>query len=283
MTEENVEHLEQRARDMGWLPQEEFRGDPDNWKPAEDFIKLGETSLPHLKGTLKVMESKIAEQNKLIESMNADFKEFVQFSKNAEQRAYEKAIKDLQSKQKQAKEAGDLDAFAEVTEALQDKILEGRPAVATGDKVEPAAALDSPQKTYEKWFNEGQDAYDSWVKTNNWFMDNPKMFSYAQQMDAYLNQKHGLKLSRAERLEEMTKLVKKEFPDHFTNATARKQGSPVEGDSGGRKSAGTGRTFNDLPDWAQKQAVKWCGKDGKGEAGTIKGLTFEQYCQNFKW
>ena len=33
---------EAEARDMGWVPQEEYRGDPQRWKPADQFDKDGE-------------------------------------------------------------------------------------------------------------------------------------------------------------------------------------------------------------------------------------------------
>ena len=34
--------VEQRALDQGWVPQDEWQGDPDDWRPAKEFIDRGE-------------------------------------------------------------------------------------------------------------------------------------------------------------------------------------------------------------------------------------------------
>ena len=35
--------IESVARDMGWADQEEWKGDPDQWRPAEDFIRAAQS------------------------------------------------------------------------------------------------------------------------------------------------------------------------------------------------------------------------------------------------
>ena len=281
---------ESRALQMGWLPQEEFRGNPANWVSAEKFVELAETSLPHLKGTLKVMERKVEQQTKAFQeqadrivAMQQDMQEFVQTSRGAEQRAYERAKRELLVQQRTAKESGDMPAFVEATEQL-DNLLADHPAV-TGKVPATGAAgamPKSPDEEYRVWMTAEPTAYDDWKADNEWFENDPDMFAYAQQMDQFLQTKHGFKLKRSERLGELTKLVKKRFPEHFGNA-ARSAGSPVEGDSGGSPSGGGGKTYNDLPPEARKQADKWTGKDGKGTSGTIAGLTRADYLASYRW
>jgi hypothetical protein len=266
---------EERARSHGWVPRGEFRGNPDNWREAEEYVKLSDTSMPHLKGTLKTMESKMAEQRELIESMKSDFSQFVEMSRSAEQRAYDKAIKDLRAEQQRARDERDMDAFVDATEKLDAKIAE-HPTV-TGKKPK------NQQEEYQEWLAEGEGDWEAWKKENVWYMDDPEMHTYANQMDNYLQAKHGFSKSRAERLKGVKDLVQKKFPDHFGNP-ARRAGSPVEGDTGGRApSASNGKGYHDLPDAAKKQCDKWTGKDGKGKAGTIPGLTREDFLKTYKW
>jgi hypothetical protein len=285
--------MEERARNMGWLPQEEFRGNPDNWVPAEKFVGLAETSLPHLKGTLKTMERKMAEQDALLRrqteemtGLRQDLSEFVQFSKGAEQRAYDKAVRDLKTEQLKAKEAGDLPAFVEATDKL-DNLISEHPAVTGKPKVDqpgaaPASTPKTPDEEYRAWMAAEPAAFDDWKAEQKWFTEEPEMFAYAQQMDQFLQANHGFTMKRSERLAKLTELVKKKFPEYFGNP-ARKKGSPVEGDTGGGPSGNGRHTYNDLPPEAKKQCDKWTGKDGKGESGTIPKYTREQYLKDYKW
>jgi ElaB/YqjD/DUF883 family membrane-anchored ribosome-binding protein len=43
------------AQEMGWVPKDQFRGDPDNWKPAKDFILEGRNIQRQLATDLKEM------------------------------------------------------------------------------------------------------------------------------------------------------------------------------------------------------------------------------------
>ena len=281
---------EARATQMGWLPQEQFRGNPDNWVPAETFVRMAEESLPHAKGTIKMMERKmeqqartLQEQTDRIAAMQSDMQEFVQVSRGAEQRAYEKAKKELLAQQQQAKAEGDMPAFVEATERLDDLIADHPVATGKEPKVGAADAKPkSPDDEYREWMAAEPTAFDDWKAENTWFVEDPDMFAYAQQMDQFLQTKHGFKLGRSKRLEELTKLVKKRFPEHFGNA-ARANGSPVEGDSGGAPSGGGGKTYHDLPAEAKRICDKWTGKDGKGTSGTISGLTRADYLASYKW
>jgi len=281
---------EARATQMGWLPQEQFRGNPANWVPAETFVRMAEESLPHAKGTIKMMERKMEQQAQVLQeqtdriaAMQQDMQEFVQVSRGAEARAYEKAKKELMARQQAAKAEGDMPAFVEATEKLDDLIADHPVITGKEPKVGATDAKSkSPDDEYREWMAAEPTAFDDWKAENTWFEEDPDMFAYAQQMDQFLQTKHGFKLGRSKRLEELTKLVKKRFPEHFGN-TARANGSPVEGDTGGRPSSGGGKTYADLPADAQKQCDKWTGKDGKGEKGTISGLTRADYLASYKW
>lgn len=290
--EARQQEIEGRARRAGWVPQDEFRGNPDNWKEPEEFLRVADESLPHAKGTIKTMERKMAQQEELLRQQNITIEElkntlteFVDFSRGAEERAYKKAVAKLQAKQKTAKEAGDLEAFVEATEKI-DALIAEHPTVTGKDK--PAGDATgkggpkTPQQEYQEWLDAEPDAFDDWKVENTWFEDDPEMFAYAGQMDQFLHAKHGLKLSRSQRLEKLTELVKKKFPEKFGNP-ARKSGSPVEGDSGGRPGGNGKHSYNDLPPDAKKQCDKWCGTDGKGEKGTIPGFTREQYLKQYRW
>mgnify|MGYP003403490799 CR=1 FL=1 len=44
------------AREMGWFPLDEYNGDPDKWRPAEEYIKHGIAGTKRLKSDLKAVK-----------------------------------------------------------------------------------------------------------------------------------------------------------------------------------------------------------------------------------
>lgn len=56
---ENVvdpQEVEQEARKMGWVEEELWKGDPDKWRPAEEFVERGKNIVPILRDRLEKME-----------------------------------------------------------------------------------------------------------------------------------------------------------------------------------------------------------------------------------
>jgi len=51
--------VEQRARDMGWVPLEEFRSGPEKWVDAETFIAKGEQVLPIVRSQNRRLEQEV--------------------------------------------------------------------------------------------------------------------------------------------------------------------------------------------------------------------------------
>lgn len=289
-TAEN-ENLEAKARRQGWVPLEEFRGDPKNFVSAETFLEMSEHNVPVMKGTIKNMDKRMQSQeaeihklNTTIESLRGDFAEYVEFSRNTAEKAYQKALKELQSKQRAAAEAGDLPAFDDASKEIDDMIAQ-HPSV-TGEKSKKGKESEQPSggspshEEYMKWARAGEEYFAGWQGRNTWLNEEPEMFNYAETVDRFLMRKHGLGRSRKEHLEEIEEMVKTKFPTYFGNP-ARRGGSPVEGDHIGGRSGGTGKTYHDLPTDAKTQCDKFCGKDGKGTSGSAPGLTRDQYVKDY--
>lgn len=286
-----VSGAEERARRMGWLPKEDFKGAAERWVPAEEYVARAEREMPVLKGTLGTMERKMAEQsetitqqNQMIAQMRTDFKDFVEFSKKSEERSYKKALKELQAKQRAAVAEGDLTGFDQATAEI-DQMIQDHPAV-TGKEVVgggngTGVPAQEPAGGGDGWFSQG--ALDEWMDKEPWFLENPKMAQFANQMDQWLTQtskRRGKKMSHREHLAEISRLVREEFPEAFGNQ-AKKKVSSVE--SGGAevpvKSGKKG--YADLPPEVKAVCDRYTGKDGAGKTGTIPGLTRDEYVREY--
>ena len=81
--------VETAAREMGWRPLAEFRGDAEKWVDAETFVSRGEHYLPIIKADRDKLQAKNAE----LEASLAETKRLVQASQEAieELKSYQSA------------------------------------------------------------------------------------------------------------------------------------------------------------------------------------------------
>jgi hypothetical protein len=75
MSEEQEVNVEAQAKELGWKPKEEFTGNPDNWVPADEYMKRGETILPYMQADRKRLFKKVEEQGQQISALRSQLAE----------------------------------------------------------------------------------------------------------------------------------------------------------------------------------------------------------------
>ncbi len=243
--------IEAKAREQGWRPKEEFRGDPEKWRPADEFLRRGEEILPILRDQHKRTEEMLSRERQAREDdrrqlneMAQTLKEFREFSAKGEERAYERAKRELEQKLETSVMHADVETFRQTKEEL-DKLEKPKPVEArkpAGEGTEVTGA--SPTLPAEVM---------TWVNENPWFNKDFDMTETAKQQDAHLMKMHP-HWTHAERLAEVLNRVKRVYPEKFQN-DRRSEPAPV-GDGGGGtppSKANGKKTFSDLP--AQARAA----------------------------
>ena len=215
------QQLEARARQMGWTPKDEFKGDPSKWRDAGEFVERGEREIPLLRAQNKRLEARIGE-------LSTTVKEFADHLSKTEQRAYDRAIADLKRQRKEAIAAGDGDAFDKVDDEIK--------------KLERDVAAKSA-KHVEKQDDGGPDlVYTEWESRNPWLKDS-ELSEYAE-FAARKLRSSGERATGAEFLDLVAAKVKAQFPAKFTNPR-RETAQAVEGAAPARRSGG--KTYADMP------------------------------------
>lgn len=97
--------VEELATDMGWTPQDRWRGDPDKWKPAGDFVRKTVDVNRNLIERLKGVESTVTNMART--------------SAEITQRAVEKERERILAERQEAFEMGDAAAFDKAEKDLQ--------------------------------------------------------------------------------------------------------------------------------------------------------------------
>lgn len=229
------EAAEDRALTMGWVPKEQFKGDPDKWVDAATFIKRGEEFLPFLKAANKRLEREL-------ETVKKSMREFAEFHTKTEARAYERALKDLEARQEAAAAAGDTQAVKEITKEI----------------VGLAKEVSAPKT------NANKDVVEEWKAENAWYDKDPVMRGAAFEIANELVEQ-GI-TDPAKQLAEVTRRIKAEFPHKFENPKRREPGA-VEGNT---PVARRGKSRSDLPPEARSTMDRWVKQGLITEAQYIK-------------
>lgn len=190
---QEVPQVELQAREMGWLPKEEYEAsgrDASRWVPAETFVdraplfeKIDETT-KHAKAL-----------QKRLEQMEKTVQDQVRHTELVRQTEYKRALEQLKQEKRLALAEEDLLK----ADDIQDKI----DAVKEAQKVEPPAQQVEVPDTFIKWSAD-----------NQWYKMDSEMRDFA---DAIGIVEHKKGKSPEEVLKAVTEKVKKEFPDKFRN------------------------------------------------------------------
>ena len=254
-TEENTPDVAARAREMGWIPEEEFYGDKSRWVDAETFVERGETVMPILQATNRKLREAQAALKRRVEELAAAQKQSEENVKALNDSAvemaklqYTRALTNLKAQKAEALREGDHDAVVEVDEAIADLKAKGVPEARKPD-ARPANAVNTPVDTKAIYFAE-------WAKeegVREWLNVDTRKTAMAAAITQELFQKEGIS-GKA-----LLDRVKEEMEATFTQATRRALGDKMEGSRGG---AGTpsgrsgGKSWDALPSDVKEVANK---------------------------
>jgi hypothetical protein len=202
------------AAKMGWVPKDQFKGDPDTWKPAEDFILAGRDIQKGLASDLKTVRAQLDTIGRTSASI-------------VEQQVNDRLAK-LRQAHAAAVEEGDQDTALKLAEDIGT--LKAQAPKPDGARIEPEA--------------------EAFVRKHaNWFNVDPLATELAVRVSSNLASKGA---NTAEQLAEAEKAVRRHYPDLFGQANGGKAPAGVHQPSS--RSAGPSnrqKGFADMPKPAQ--------------------------------
>jgi hypothetical protein len=239
---------------MGWQPPSQFKGDPAKALSAEDFVKRGEEFLPFLKANNKRLEQATERASAKIATLEKTIQRLAEHNTKTEQRAYERAVRDIQERLDNATTLGDVAGVRAATEELVDLTKEAasKPAapVETEDHADPPDFVD-------------------WKADNPWFNKDKPLTAAAVAIANEIEAETGMKAGQAY-YAEVDKRLRAAFPSKFENPR-RAAASAVE--AGGQAPRRAGKTYADLP--AEAKVI--CDDFVK----RVPGFTREKYIKDF--
>lgn len=268
------------AKNMGWVPKEQFRGNLDHWVEADEFLEKSKHVLPlltannkRLKSELQTrdqringLEQRLLESQKAIEALE---QHYTAANKRVAQQTRTRLLQELKS----AKEEDDVEKEVLIQDQLDDlkESIKDAEKKAEEKKETPA----SKGGTFEGALS---PSFKAWQEENEWFGKDKKKTKEIVRIAEDLRD-DGNELQGREFFEECTRILE----DRETRVRGNGNTSKVDGGSarGGRGSGGGGeKSFVSLP----KEAKQACWDDvevlvGEGKLYKTKGDWEKEYAR----
>lgn len=173
------EEIIQEAKNMGWVPKEQFKGNEDKFVDADEFVEKGRHVMPIMQQNNKRLQNELLTRDQKIVTLEqrqqkADeaIEKLTKQQIEVQKRSFEEGKKALAASLKQARENDDVESEQRILEELIDLRAEEK-AAATAPKKEP-------EKKEEYTENLSAD-YKSWVAENPWYgVDKKKTKEYTR-------------------------------------------------------------------------------------------------------
>ena len=267
--EENVD-WEGKAREMGWAPKEQFRGDPGKWVDAKTYVERGEHFIPLLQSAKRELQGQVAQAtsenadlrrqlnvaNKAIEELRTEFKgNSLETAETRKNQLYD----DIAA----AREENDVRKELTLREELDNLNVEIRGLKTTPTKT----PVEPPASTGEEW--RSNPILQGFLTNNPWFGKDQEKSNMALGYMNYLNSDPESKAwTPQQKFDAVSRRIGELFPEPGNprrNAAAKAEGGRTDTSGGGG-----GRSYSELPAAAKeqcdKQARQFVGRtNGKGE------------------
>lgn len=181
---------EQIAMESGWVPKDQWKGDPNAWRSAKVFNERGE------------LFERIKQQSRDIQNLKQAMTFLTDQHKRQYIAGYNEAINNLKAKRDQALEDGNLVQ----AQQLNDKIDDVKDNLKQAKETPVTAPTTTVQPTPE---------FISWKERNNWYMKDKMMTSVADAIGhAFFAENPGT--TETAMLTTVTREIKKRFPEKFS-------------------------------------------------------------------
>ena len=233
----------QEARNLGWLPKEEFRGNADNWIDAPQFLERGRTMLPilqknneRLMGQLRETNAKLSTLETSLSAANAALEVLQESHADDVKEQVEAAKKELREEIARASREGDHEALAAATEKMGELQAANREAGGKDDKKDKKD--DNKPVEYHP-------EVKAWYTENAEFMKSPRKVALANAIAAEMRAAGDTRVGKAF-LDSVAEEVDKTLGGTGTSGASRVAGG---NGGGGRSNGGSGpaKSYNDLP------------------------------------
>jgi len=199
---------------QGWTDKESYKGDPERWKTAKQFVEDGNKHATILKERNKKLVDQVSE-------LQSTMTQLVEDQNKQKEKAVKKAINELKVQKAEAINESDGEKVNQIDEEIDRLKEEAKPA---------------PPSNAE---------FDAWLANNSWYETDMELKGEANMLaKAYIDA--GSFKTMQEVYKAVERKIKREFPDRFENPNKKEPSAMSEG-SHSKTSSKAGNSYSDLP------------------------------------
>lgn len=279
--------VEQRAREMGWSPKEQWRGNPNSWIDAKTFVERGEHVMPILQANsrkdraeLAALRRQLQEQGVQLQTANESIQVLTNISTEQGRAAAKEKRRELLRQQAQARTDGNTDLEIDLGEQIADVTAE-----ITAQAEAPAPKKGAKKPSGQQPSSNEPDPvahpdYQAFVSENSWFgVDHIKTAvatAVGQQLRSDPANNHLQGKAFFDRVvAETNKALGGQQPQQRASSKVEGAGNGAgnngSGGGGGGNGTSNGKSYADLP--ADAKAA--CDKDARRLVGEGKAFKTE--------
>jgi hypothetical protein len=191
-----VTPLMQEAIDQGWVPKDDFEGDPERFVDYAEFVRRGEL--------FRKIEQTGRDNKELRKALN----ELAKHNAKIREVEYQRALADFKSQKKNALAEGDFDKVEEIEEKID--LVKDQQRSHQQEVIQSAV----PQEIHPE--------FAQWVSKNSWYESTISMQKWADGRGQELAQEGK---SPREVLQTLEREVKGRFPEKFSNPNRSRPGA----------------------------------------------------------
>lgn len=229
--------VQARAEKLGWIPPTRYKGDPERFVDAEEYIERGETVLPIVKEQNKRLQAEIgrltSENASIVTALKSSQDAIAQIEERHSvetQKAVERAREQVKAQLAAASAAGDHEGIAELTDQLT--LL---------NKAEEKAESKAVEKKTPPPYVPPPDLRE-WNKENTWFGTDKRKTALALAIAQELREGGETSTGR-----DFFDLVSVEVEKTFTTSTPTSKVEGARGGSGDDSRSGGKKGYASLP------------------------------------
>ena len=205
--ESEFSEAEELAAKSGWVPQDEWKGNPDEWVTAQQFNFRGELfdKISNLSGDNKALRAQIEKQNEAIRFLAKQEKE-------ARKRDIRDKLDDLKKQKTEAKRSEDSDLETEIDDQILDLKTETKELEKESKEAEKTEDEDTSSAP------EMHPDTKAWKDKNTWYGTDVTLTGAVNGLSAefdFLQQSLGKTYTPKQAIAYVEEKLKERFPDRF--------------------------------------------------------------------
>lgn len=237
--EEQLTEGQIKAMEGGWVPQEQWSGNPDDWVDYKEFNFRGGLMgrISEQSSIIKRLEDKINERDLAIDNL-------VDLQRKTQENAYKQAMADLKNKKIEALETGDHAAALDIDEEIEELKEQKQKLESTAKPEQQPKQQQQPQQVDPQVASWMQKPENKWFHTDQ----DKKAMAIGVATRVKANNPNATTI---EILNEVDSVMRRSFPQMFTN---NQQSVNSGGDvNNSRKTKSKEPGWNDLTE--EQQAI----------------------------